>query len=90
VEAVNSIGFTLIFPLTFLSSTFINPEFLPGWLQGFAENQPYTLMLDAVRGLLTGYPEVGNSGWIVTLWLLGAMVVLIPIALWMYERRIKE
>jgi ABC-type multidrug transport system permease subunit len=90
VEAVNSIGFTLIFPLTFLSSTFINPEFLPSWLQGFAENQPYTLMLDAVRSLLTGYPELGNEGWMVTLYLLITMVVLIPIALRMYERRIQN
>jgi len=90
VEAVNSIGFTLIFPLTFVSSTFINPDFLPGWLQGFAKNQPFTLMLDAVRGLLTGYPDVGNKGWIVTLWLLGALVVFVPVALWMFERRIKQ
>ena len=90
VEAVNSIGFSLIFPLTFVSSTFINPNYLPGWLQGFAKNQPFTLLLDATRGLLTGYPEVGNSGWMVTLYLLIALVVLVPIALRMYERRISQ
>ncbi|MEJ7901041.1 MAG: ABC transporter permease [Thermomicrobiales bacterium] len=90
VEAVNSIGFTLIFPFTFLSSTFINPDFLPSWLQGFAKNQPFTLLLDATRGLLTGFPEVGNSAWMVTLYLLLALVVLVPIALWMYERRIQQ
>jgi ABC transporter DrrB family efflux protein len=90
VEAVNSIGFTLIFPLTFLSSTFINPDYLPGWLQGFAKNQPYTLLLDATRGLLTGYPEVGNKGWLVTLYLVIATAILAPIALWMYERRTRQ
>ncbi|MBA2776619.1 MAG: ABC transporter permease [Chloroflexia bacterium] len=90
VEAVNSIGFTLIFPLTFLSSTFINPDFLPSWLQGFAKNQPFTLLLDATRGLLNGHPNIGNKGWMVTLYLLLAMVVLVPVALWMYERRSKE
>ncbi|HEV2128853.1 MAG TPA: ABC transporter permease [Thermomicrobiales bacterium] len=88
VEAVNSIGFSLIFPLTFVSSTFINPNFLPSWLQGFAKNQPFTLLLDATRGLLTGYPEVGNKGWMVTLYLLIALVVFVPVALRMYERRI--
>jgi ABC transporter DrrB family efflux protein len=87
VEAVNSIGFTLIFPLTFISSTFINPDFLPSWLRGFAKNQPFTLLLDATRGLLNGYPDVGNKPWMVTLYLVIAMVVLIPIALKMYERR---
>lgn len=90
VEAVNSIGFTLIFPLTFLSSTFINPDFLPGWLEGFAKNQPFTLLLDSTRGLLTGYPDVGNKGWMVTLYLLLAMVLLVPAALFMYERRIRN
>lgn len=90
VEAVNSIGFTFIFPFTFLSSTFINPDYLPGWLQGFAKNQPFTLLLDATRGLLTGYPEVGNKGWLVTLYLLIATVILAPIAMWMYERRIQK
>ena len=90
VEAVNSIGFTFIFPFTFLSSTFINPDFLPGWLQGFAKNQPFTLLLDATRGLLTGYPEVGNKRWMVTIYLLIAAAILSPIAMWMYERRIRR
>ncbi len=90
VEAVNSIGFTLIFPLTFISSTFINPDYLPGWLQGFAKNQPFTLLLDTTRGLLTGYPEVGNKGWLVMLYLLGALVVLVPTALWMFDRRLRQ
>jgi ABC-2 type transport system permease protein/oleandomycin transport system permease protein len=90
VEAVNSIGFTLIFPLTFLSSTFINPDFLPGPLEAFAKNQPFTLLLDATRGLLTGYPDVGNKGWLVTLYLLITLAVLAPVALRMYERRIAQ
>ncbi len=90
VEAVNSIGFSLIFPLTFISSTFINPNFLPSWLQGFAKNQPFTLLLDATRGLLTGYPEVGNKGWMVALYLLIALIVFVPVALKMYERRIGQ
>jgi ABC-2 type transport system permease protein/oleandomycin transport system permease protein len=90
VEAVNSIGFSIIFPLTFVSSTFINPDFLPGWLQGFARNQPFTLLLDATRGLLTGYPDVGNKGWMVVLYLVIALAVFVPVALWMYERRLEQ
>ncbi len=90
VEAVNSIGFTIIFPLTFISSTFINPDFLPSWLRGFAKNQPFTLLLDATRGLLNGYPDVGNKAWLVTLYLLLALVVLVPVALYMFERRSKQ
>ena len=87
IEAVNSIGFTIIFPLTFLSSAFTRPELLPGWMQGFAKNQPFTLCVDAVRGLLTGYPEVGNKGWIATAWLLGLLVVMVPLATRLLDRR---
>jgi ABC-2 type transport system permease protein len=90
IEAVNSIGFVLIFPLTFLSSTFVQPEFMPGWLQGFAENQPFTLVLEAVRGLLTGYPDVDNQGWIAVALLTGMLIVAAPLATWMFERRGKQ
>jgi len=90
IEAVNSIGFVIIFPLTFLSSTFVQPEFMPGWLRGFAENQPFTLVLEAVRGLLTGYPEVGNKAWIAVALLTGMLIVAAPLATWMFERRGKQ
>ena len=87
IEAVNSIGFSLIFPITFVSSAFTRPEFLPSWLRGFAENQPFTLVVDTTRGLLTGYPEVGNKGWIALAWLLGTLVVMVPLSVWLFERR---
>ena len=60
---------------------------MPSWLRGFAKNQPFTLIIDATRGWLTGYPDVGAKGWIATAYLVGALIVSIPIALWMYERR---
>jgi ABC transporter DrrB family efflux protein len=90
IEAVNSIGFVIIFPLTFLSSTFVQPEFMPGWLQGFAKNQPFTLVLEAVRGLLTGFPEVGNKAWMAVALLTGMLAVAAPLATWMFERRGKQ
>lgn len=89
LEAVNSIGFTLVMPLTFVSSAFTRPDFMPSWLQGFAKNQPFTLVVDATRGLLTGYPEIGNKGWIATAWLVGVLVIMMPLAVWLFERRAK-
>jgi ABC transporter DrrB family efflux protein len=89
IEAVNSIGFSLIFPLTFLSSAFTRPEFMPSWLQGFAKNQPFTLVVDATRGLLTGYPEIGNKGWVASAWLVGVLVIMMPLSVWLFERRAK-
>ncbi len=90
IEAVNSIGFVIIFPLTFISSTFVSPEFMPSWLRGFAENQPFTLVLDGVRSLLTGYPEVGNKPWLAVVILSGMLIVAAPLAVWLYERRSKQ
>lgn len=90
IEAVNSIGFVIIFPLTFLSSTFVSPEFMPSWLRGFAENQPFTLVLEGVRGLLTGYPEIGNKPWVAVGILTLMLAVAAPLAVWLYERRSRE
>lgn len=90
IEAVNSIGFSFIMPFTFVSSAFTRPEFMPGWLQGFAANQPFTLVVDTTRGLLTGYPEVGNKGWIAMAWLIGTLAVMMPLSVWLFERRAKS
>lgn len=89
IEAVNSIGFALVMPLTFVSSAFTRPDFMPGWLQGFARNQPFTLTVDTVRGLLTGYPEIGNRGWIAVTWMIGTLIIMVPLSVWLFDRRAK-
>lgn len=90
IEAVSSIGLIWIFPFTFISSAFAQPSTFPSWMQGFAKNQPFTLVVDSVRGWLTGYPEVGNKGLIATAWLVGLLVVAVPLAVWTYERRARS
>lgn len=87
VEAVNSAGFLWIFPLTFVSSAFVPTNTMPSWLQGFAENQPFTLIVNACRGWLTGYPAVGHDGLLAALWLIGIMAVFIPLSVFQYQRR---
>ncbi len=46
----------LVFPFTFVSSAYVPVESMPGWVQAFAEHQPVTYMVDAVRALTLG-PE---------------------------------
>lgn len=87
VEAVNSIGQVWIFPVTFVSSAFVRPENMPTVLRVFAENQPFTLVVNSVRGWLTGYPTVGNDWWIASLWLIGILIIFIPLAVRAYNRR---
>ncbi|MGH2738963.1 MAG: ABC transporter permease [Actinomycetota bacterium] len=53
-ESVNSWGFMLILPITFLSSAFVNPETMPGWLEAFANWNPISFVIDAARGLMLG------------------------------------
>lgn len=86
VEGVQWLTFVVIFPLTFASSAFAKPETMSPWLRVFAENQPVTHMVDAVRSLLIGTP-MGNSGWYAVAWCIGILVVSIPTAAWLFRRK---
>ncbi|MEJ8641959.1 hypothetical protein WKI68_11760 [Streptomyces sp. MS1.HAVA.3] len=50
------------------------------------EHQPFTPLIDSVRGLLLGMP-IGNSGWIALAWWLGLLVVVVPVAGLLFRRR---
>jgi ABC transporter DrrB family efflux protein len=91
-QAAQGIGF-LIFPLTFLSSAYVPVETMPGWLQAFAQHQPITIMVDAVRALFLGdraQALLGHSaGWYVTvslLWAAGFVAVFAPLAVAKFRR----
>jgi ABC transporter DrrB family efflux protein len=58
-QAVNAITFPLVFPLTFASSAFVPVQTMPSWLRGFANHQPVTVVIDAVRDLTFG--NVGTA-----------------------------
>jgi ABC transporter DrrB family efflux protein len=85
VEAVQSAGFIWLFPLTFASSAFVQTDGMPGWLQAFANNQPITQVVDAVRGFLLGQP-VGSHGWQALAWCLGILLVFVPLSVSLYRR----
>ncbi|MDQ5972678.1 MAG: type transport system permease protein [Patescibacteria group bacterium] len=86
LEAAQWVGFVLIFPLTFISSAFVPTETMPAALQAFAENQPVTHVIDAMRSLLVGTP-MGDSGWLSVVWCTGIILVSIPITGWLFRRR---
>ena len=50
----------IVFPLAFVSSAYVPVATMPGWLQPFAQHQPVTSMVDAVRGLTLG-PGPGRA-----------------------------
>ena len=74
VEASNSAGFLWMFPLTFVSSAFVDPQSMPSWLEPIAEANPFTKVTDATRALYNGR-SAGNDAWIAFAWAVGIIVV---------------
>jgi ABC-2 type transport system permease protein len=86
VEGVQWLTFIIIMPLTFASSAFVDPSTMTSWLRPFAENQPVTHIIDAVRALLVGTP-MGDAGWWSVVWSVGILVVSVPTAAWLFRRK---
>jgi ABC transporter DrrB family efflux protein len=86
-EAANAYGFTILFPLTFISSAFVPVETMPSWLQPFAEHNPFTTMVDAARALFVGTPA-GNSVWLAFTWGVVITVVFASLSIWRYRRAV--
>jgi ABC transporter DrrB family efflux protein len=84
-ESVQAFGLIWVFPLTFVSSAFVPIATMPGWLQAFANNQPITQMVDAMRALALGAPA-GDHIWVGALWMLGVLVVFVPLAVRAYRK----
>ncbi len=84
-ESVNSIGFIAIFPLTFISSAFVPVASMPDGLRQFAEVNPFTIVVDAIRHLWLGAPA-GNNVWGAVAWSLVIIAVFAPLAVARYRR----
>jgi len=85
VEAVQSAGFVWLFPLTFASSAFVPTSSMPGVLRAFAEHQPITQVVNAVRALVLDRP-VGSAGWQAVVWCVGILAVFVPLSVRLYRR----
>jgi ABC-2 type transport system permease protein/oleandomycin transport system permease protein len=83
-ETAQIAGFLPTFPLVFASSAFVPVKTMPGWLQAFANVQPVSVTINAVRALVTGTP-VHRWGWEAVLWTVIILVVFIPLATYRYR-----
>lgn len=92
-QAAQGMAF-LVFPLTFVSSAYVPVSSMPGWLQAFAQHQPVTYMVDAVRALTLGpaasIEQPGHSAGYFTaralVWAAGIVLVFAPLAVQRYRR----
>src|SRR5262245_40861982 len=84
-EAAQAASFPILAIFTFASSAFVSPETMPGWLQWFAEHQPLSITVDAVRACCIGGPTATKVLQSV-LWSVGIIAVFAPIAVRKYRR----
>jgi len=85
VDGAGAFSYPLIF-LPFISSAFVPTESMPSVVRAFAENQPVTSIVEAIRALLWEQP-VGNDIWIALAWCLGILIVAYLFAMRVYKRK---
>jgi len=84
-EVAQSAGFIWLFPLTFASSAFVPVDSMPDWLQAFANINPVTLTVNAVRELWLGTPSGNDIVWSIA-WSVGLVAIFAPLATLRYRR----
>ncbi|MET0521327.1 MAG: ABC transporter permease [Jiangellaceae bacterium] len=85
-DGASAFSYPLIF-LPFISSAFVPTETMPAPVRAFAENQPVTAIVNAIRALFDQQP-VGNDIWIALAWCGGILVVAYALAMAAYHRKI--
>lgn len=86
VEGVQWLSFLIVFPLTFASSAFVPAQSMVQWLRVFAENQPITHVIEALRALMLGV-DVGNHAWISIVWCVAIIAVCMPLSAWLFRKK---
>jgi ABC-2 type transport system permease protein/oleandomycin transport system permease protein len=89
VEAAQSGGFIWLFPLTFASSAFVRTDSMPSWLQGFADINPVTVLVNSVRRLYLsselcdqfGVPDLPGQLVQTIAWFAGILLVFVPLCI---------
>lgn len=84
-EAANGFTFLVLF-LPYPSSAFVPVETMPDWMHGFAENQPATHVIEALRGLLLDQPA-GDAAWWALAWCAGLLAASVAAAALLFRHR---
>jgi ABC-2 type transport system permease protein/oleandomycin transport system permease protein len=85
-ETAQSAGFIWVFPLTFASSAFVPTSSMPGVVGSFADVNPVTLAVDAVRALTIGKGDALGPALGTLAWLAGLLLVFVPLAVRSFRR----
>ncbi len=63
-KSVMGVSMLVLFPLTFLSNVYVDPQTMPGWLQAFVGVNPISHLVTAARSLMAGSPDTGEITWV--------------------------
>ncbi|GAA4840055.1 multidrug efflux ABC transporter permease LieB [Luteimicrobium xylanilyticum] len=85
VDATQALNTVFLF-LPYLSSGFVAVGTMPTWLHGFADNQPFTPIIESLRGLMAGSVDTSTL-WTAVAWLVGFLAVSIALGSLAYRRR---
>jgi ABC-2 type transport system permease protein len=84
-SAVMNAGFMALFPITFLSNVFVEPETLPAALEWFVNANPISHLVTATRGLMEGTASMGEIA--AVLGTAAALTAIFaPLTSWLYRR----
>ena len=84
-ETAQAAFFPIVAVLVFASAAFVPVKTMPGWLQTFANHQPVTAVINAVRALTLGGPTAGK---VVSalLWMAAIIAVFAPLSIRRYRK----
>jgi ABC transporter DrrB family efflux protein len=85
-ETAQSAGFIWVFPLTFASSAFVPTTSMPGVVHAFADVNPVTLIVNAVRALTVGHGAAAGPALGTLAWMAGLLLVFVPLSVRTFRR----
>jgi ABC-2 type transport system permease protein len=89
-EAASSFSIILMF-IPYASTAFVPAHTMPGPLRAFAEHQPFTPIVETMRGLWMGHTStgaaVGHEAWVAALWCVGVLAVSAGAGSWLFRHR---
>lgn len=86
VDGAGAFSYPIVF-LPFISSAFVPTDTMPATVRAFAEHQPVTSLVNAMRDLFSQQPA-GTDIWIALTWCLGMLLAAYAVAMILYRRRI--
>lgn len=90
VEAANSLSIVLMF-LPYVSTAFVPARTMPSVLRAFAEHQPFTPIIETMRGLWMGHTSTGvpvaHEAWTAIAYCVGILAVSAVATSWLFRHR---